>query len=119
MYSFFSKFMIIMGFPGGSEVKNVPADAGTACLIPGSRRSPGGGNGKPLLLSLLEKSHGQWSLVGYSPWCRKESGPTEPLTLIVLQTVLYSKVHKSTPTCLGCAHNNVYQICELTDVISH
>ena len=26
---------------------------------------------------LLEKSHGQWSLVGYSPRCHKESGLTE------------------------------------------
>ena len=62
MYSFFSKFMIIMGFPGGSEVKNVPADAGTACLIPGSRRSPGGGNGKPLQSSFLENplDRGSW-----------------------------------------------------------
>ena len=24
---------------------------------------------------------------------------------------------QSTPTCLGCAHDNVCQICELTDVI--
>ena len=70
-------------------------------------------------VSLLEKSHGQWSLVGYSLWGCKESGPTERLTLIVLHTVLYSKVHKSTPTCLGCAHNNVCQICELTNVIAH
>ena len=26
---------------------------------------------------------------------------------------------QSTPTCLGCAHDNVCQICELTDVIAH
>ena len=70
-------------------------------------------------VSLLEKMHGQWSLVGYSPWGQKESGPTEQLTLIVLHTVLYSKVHKSTPSCLGCAHDNVCQICELTDMIAH
>ena len=28
-----------MGFPGGSVVKNPPADAGDLSLIPGSRRS--------------------------------------------------------------------------------
>ena len=36
------------GFPGGAMVKNLPANAGDACLIPGSGRSPGGGNGNPL-----------------------------------------------------------------------
>ena len=35
-------------FPGGSVVKNMPANPGDADLIPGSGRSPGGGNGNPL-----------------------------------------------------------------------
>ena len=30
-----------MGFPGGSEVTNLPANAGDVSLIPGSGRSPG------------------------------------------------------------------------------
>ena len=34
-------------------VKNPPANAGDAALIPGSRRSPGGGNGNPILYSCL------------------------------------------------------------------
>ena len=34
-----------MGFPGGSVVKNLPANAGDAGSIPGSGRSPGEGNG--------------------------------------------------------------------------
>ena len=45
-----------MGFPGGSVVKNLPANAGTAGdvgLIPGSGRAPGGGNGNPLQHSCL------------------------------------------------------------------
>ena len=54
-----------------------------------------------------------------SPWGRKKSGLTEQLTLIVLHTVLYSKVQKSTPTCLGHTYDNVCQICELTDMIAH
>ena len=40
-----------VGFSGGSVVKNLPASAGGAGhagLIPGSGRSPGGGNGNPL-----------------------------------------------------------------------
>ena len=36
-------------------------------LIPGSGRSPGGGNSNPLQYSCLEKSHRQRSLVGCSP----------------------------------------------------
>ena len=45
-----------MGFPGGSVVKNLPANAGNAGdvgLISGSGRSPGGGNGHPLQYSCL------------------------------------------------------------------
>ena len=36
----------------GSVVKNLPANAGGAVLIPGSGRSPGEGNGKPTLVFL-------------------------------------------------------------------
>ena len=41
-------------FPGGLVVKNPPANAGDAGLIPGPRRSPRGGNGNPLQYSCLE-----------------------------------------------------------------
>ena len=36
---------------------------------------------QPTPVSLSGKSHGQRSLVGYSPWGRKKSGTTEQLTL--------------------------------------
>ena len=39
----------------------------------------GEGSGTPLQYSCLEKSHGQRSLVGCSPWGRQESGMTEQL----------------------------------------
>ena len=58
----------IRGFPGGSEVKNLPADAGgtrDTSLILESGRSSGVGNGNLLQYSCLEKFHGQRSLVGY------------------------------------------------------
>ena len=35
-------------FPGGSAVKNLPANAGDVGLIPGLGRFPGEGNGYPL-----------------------------------------------------------------------
>ena len=44
-----------MGFPGGSEVKASASNAGDLGSIPGSRRSPGEGNGNPLQYSCLEK----------------------------------------------------------------
>ena len=43
-----------LGFPDSSVVKNPSAIAGDAGLIPGSGRSPGEGNGKPLQYSCLE-----------------------------------------------------------------
>ena len=52
-------------FPGGSVVKNWPAnvgDAGDLDSIPGSRRSPGGRNGNLLQYSCLENpmDRGAW-----------------------------------------------------------
>ena len=44
------------GFPGGSVVKNLPANAGEAGSIHGSGRFPGVGNGYPLQYSCLENS---------------------------------------------------------------
>ena len=43
--------MCCSGFPGGSVVKSLPANAGHACLIPGLGRPPREGNGKPLQYS--------------------------------------------------------------------
>ena len=63
-------------FPGGSAVKNLPANARDVGLIPGS----GGPLKEEMATSpvlLPGESHGQRSLVGYSPWGRKESDTTE------------------------------------------
>ena len=45
-----------LGFPGGSAVKNPPANEGDVNLIPGLGRNPGGGNGNPLQYSCLENA---------------------------------------------------------------
>ena len=52
----------IRGFPGGSVVKKLPANARDVGLIPGLGRSPGGGNGNPLQYSHLENlmDRGAW-----------------------------------------------------------
>ena len=45
-----------MGFPGGSVVKNLPAsagDAGDTGSVPGSGKTPGGGNDNPFQYSCL------------------------------------------------------------------
>ena len=49
-------------FPGGSVVKNLPANAGDPGSIPGPGRSPGEGNDNPLQYSCLENSmdRGAW-----------------------------------------------------------
>ena len=45
--------MDFWGFPGGSVVKNLPANAGDVLSVPGWGRSPWGGNGNPLQYSCL------------------------------------------------------------------
>ena len=56
-----------LGFPGGSVVKNLLANAGDTGSIPGSRRSPGGGDDNPLQYSCLENpvDKGAWQTTVY------------------------------------------------------
>ena len=56
-----------------SHQGSLPANAGDRGSIPGSGRSPGGGHSNPLQYSCLENPHRQKSLLGYSPYGRKES----------------------------------------------
>ena len=76
------------GAPDGAIVKNLPANTADTSLIPGSRRSPGGGNGNPLQYSCLENPIDRGSLVGYSPWGCKELDMTD----------LYTHTHTHTHT---------------------
>ena len=66
-----------MHIPGGSVIKNPNVNAGDPGSIPGSKRSPGEGNGNPLQYSCLGNPMDKRSLVGYSPWDHKESDMTE------------------------------------------
>ena len=52
----------LVGFPGNSVVKNLPANGGDVGLIPGSGISPGGGNGNLPQYSYLENpiDKGAW-----------------------------------------------------------
>ena len=61
-------------------VKNPPAKAGDVrdvSFVPGSGRSPRVRKWQAMPVYLPGKSHGQRSLVGYSPWDFKESDMTE------------------------------------------
>ena len=69
----------MLGFPGGSMVKNPPTNAGDARhtgLIPGSGRALGWGNGNPLQYSCLESSmdRGAW-------WATVHTDTTEWLSM--------------------------------------
>ena len=60
-----STIQICIYIPGGSVIKNPPANAedlGDTSLISGSGRSPGVGNGNPLQCSCLKNSidRGAW-----------------------------------------------------------
>ena len=50
---FTSCLSMMVGFPGGSDGKESACNAGDPGSIPGSGRSPGGGNGNPLQYSCL------------------------------------------------------------------
>ena len=65
------------GFPGGSEAKESACNAGDPGLIPGLGRFPWRRKWQPTPVFLPGESHGQRSLVGYSPRGRKELDRTE------------------------------------------
>ena len=68
LYKLFKLIKASLGFPGGSVLKNLPANAGDSKdggLIPGSEKSPGGGNGNPLWYSCLNDpiDRGAWKVI--------------------------------------------------------
>ena len=60
----------LLGFPGGSDVKESACNMGDQGAIPGLERPSGGRHGNPLQYSCLENPHGQRSLAGYGSWDR-------------------------------------------------
>ena len=61
-------------------VKNLPTNAEDMGSISESGRFHWKRTWQPTPVFLLGESHGQRSLVGYSPWCCKESDTTERLS---------------------------------------
>ena len=62
----------LLGSLGGSVVRNPPANSRDEDWVPGLRRSPGEGNGKPPQYSFLGDPM-ERSLMGYSPWGHKRA----------------------------------------------
>ena len=68
---------------GGSDGKESACNAGDPGSIPGSRRSPGGGNGYPLQYSSLESSVDRGAQRAIVHGVSKESEVTEQLNLLL------------------------------------
>ena len=66
MYIFFRDKKAVSGFPGGSDGKESAYNVGDLGFIPGFGRSPGRER-LPTPVFLPGESHGQRSMVGYSP----------------------------------------------------
>ena len=75
------KSPLVRGFPGVSDGKESACNWGDPGSIPGLGRFPWRRGWQPSPRFLPEESHGQRSLVGYSPWGHKQLDVTEQLTL--------------------------------------
>ena len=65
-------YIVERGFPGGSVVKNLPANAGDVSLIPRSGRSPGEGSDNLLQYSCLGNSTDRGAGRLHIPWgCKR------------------------------------------------
>ena len=69
------------GFPGGSDSEESAHNVGDLSSIPGWENPLWRRKWQLTSIFLPGESHGQRSLVGYRPWCCKESDTTEQLTL--------------------------------------
>ena len=84
----------LQGFPGGSVVKNPPAnaeEAGDADSIPGLGRSPGGGHSNPLGCSCLENpmDRGDW-------WATVHRVSKNQIQLVTEHTHTHAHTHTRT-----------------------
>ena len=79
-----------MGFPGGTVIKDTPANTGDArntVLSAGSVRSPGVGNGSPLQYSCLKNSRDRgawWTIIVH----RVTKGTEQLSTLTHIDSVI-------------------------------
>ena len=101
-----------MGLPGGTVVKNSPAnaeDARDAGLIPGSGRSPGEGNGSPLQYSCLGNpiDRGAWWAIVHGG--HKYDLAAKPPPLILLSQVRNKAICRMTTIKEWLPFRNYFQ----------
>ena len=80
--------LYLHSFPGGSDGIESACNVGDLGLIPGLGRSPWRRKWQLAPVFLPGKSHGQSSLVGYSPWSCEKLDKTERLSLSLLIDIL-------------------------------
>ena len=85
---------IYIAFPGGSDGKESVCNAGDLGSIPGSGRSPGGGNGNPLQCAGLENfmDSGAWQATAHrvaKSWTRLSNSHTRIHTHTHTHTHVY------------------------------
>ena len=85
-------------FTSDSDGKESACNVGDPGLIPGSGRFPWRWEWHPTPVFWPGESHGQRSLVGYSPWRHKEVDTTQQLTL-ALFTIAAAAAAKSLQSC--------------------
>ena len=99
-------YIAMPGFPRGSAVKNLPANATDSGSVPGLGRSPGGGHGNPLQYSCLETpmDRGAWQATVHGVTesqtrLRTEHAPTHGMWRCDLQNFSTNYRWHSTNTC--------------------
>ena len=113
MYFFpnWQQVQTIQGLPWWLSGEESACQEGYVGSIPGVGRTLGKGNGNPLTpVFLPEKSHGQRSLVGYSPWGHKtvrhntatKQQQPNPLKGTILHSFIHSFIQKAFTECLLC-----------------
>ena len=65
---------VYMCFPGGLDSKGFACSEGRPGIDPWIGNIPCRRKWQPTLVFLPGESHGQWSLTGYSPCCRRRAG---------------------------------------------
>ena len=84
-FSLVTHLWLLSGFPGSSVIKNLLANAGDMCLIPGRGRSPGRGNSNPL----------QWDPMSRGIWWTIVLGVAKSRTQPRTQAHTHGSSHRS------------------------
>ena len=90
---------IVRDFPVGSDGKSICLQCRRSGFNPWVGKIPWRRKWQPTPVFLPEKSHGQRSLAGYSPWGLKESDTTERLTNTHTHTHTHTRLSLSLTLC--------------------